>query len=122
MRQINFVIIFVFCLALVLFGIENTEPAVIHVVEGVELQAPLSVELLLAMGIGATLAWVFSVWTQIQRVLESGKEIRQRDVRIEELEQDVQRYKVELEEQQRLLPASQSRTEDVEVTEVFAAK
>ncbi|MBD1870697.1 DUF1049 domain-containing protein [Cyanobacteria bacterium FACHB-471] len=122
MRQINFVIIFVFCLALVLFGIENTEPAVIHVVEGVELQAPLSVELLLAMGIGATLAWVFSVWTQIQRVLESGREIRQRDVRIEELEQDVQRYKVELEEQQRLLPASQSRTEDVEVTEVFAAK
>lgn len=122
MRQINFVIIFVICLALVLFGIENTEPAVIHIVQGVELQAPLSVELLLAMGIGATLAWVFSVWTQIQRVLESGKEIRQRDVRIEELEQDVQRYKVELEEQQRLLPASQSRTEDAEVTEVFAAK
>jgi hypothetical protein len=122
MRQINFVIIFVICLALVLFGIENTEPAVIHIVQGVELQAPLSVELLLAMGIGATLAWVFSVWTQIQRVLESGKEIRQRDVRIEELEQDVQRYKVELEEQQRLLPASQARTEDAEVTEVFAAK
>lgn len=122
MRQINFVIIFVICLALVLFGIENTEPAVIHIVQGVELQAPLSVELLLAMGIGATLAWVFSVWTQIQRVLESGKEIRQRDVRIEELEQNVQRYKVELEEQQRLLPASQSRTEDAEVTEVFAAK
>jgi hypothetical protein len=122
MRQINFVIIFVICLALVLFGIENTEPAVIHIIKGVELQAPLSVELLLAMGIGATLAWVFSVWTQIQRVLESGKEIRQRDVRIEELEQDVQRYKVELEEQQRLLPASKSRTEDAEVTEVFAAK
>jgi uncharacterized integral membrane protein len=122
MRQINFVIIFVICLALVLFGIENTEPAVIHIVQGVELQAPLSVELLLAMGVGATLAWVFSVWTQIQRVLESGKEIRQRDVRIEELEQDIQRYKVELEEQQRLLPASQSRTEDAEVTEVFAAK
>jgi hypothetical protein len=122
MRQINFVIIFVICLALVLFGIENTEPAVIHVVEGVELTAPLSVELLLAMGIGATLAWVFSVWTQIQRVLESGREIRQRDVRIEELEQDVQRYKVELEEQQRLLPASQVRTEDAEVREVFATQ
>ncbi|NJL38190.1 MAG: DUF1049 domain-containing protein [Leptolyngbyaceae cyanobacterium RM2_2_4] len=122
MRQINFVIIFVICLALVLFGIENTEPAVIHIVEGIDLRAPLSVELLLAMGVGATLAWVFSVWTQIQRMLESGREIRQRDVRIEELEQDVQRYKVELEEQQRLLPASQSRTEDVEITEVFAAK
>lgn len=119
MRQINFVVIFVICLALVLFGIENTEPAVIHVVEGVQLQAPLSIELLLAMGIGAVLAWVFSVWTQLQHMVESGRELRQRDSRIEELEQDVQRYKVEL-DQQRLLPASQPTTQDVEVTEVFA--
>ncbi|HEY9618968.1 MAG TPA: LapA family protein [Crinalium sp.] len=122
MRQVNFVIIFVICLALVLFGIENTEPAVIRIVKGVEVQAPLSVELLLATGIGAVFAWVFSVWSQLQRVLESGKEIQQRDVRIEELERDIQRYKVEIEEQQRLLPASQSDSdaEDVEVTEVYA--
>ncbi|MDG2616703.1 LapA family protein [Thermoleptolyngbya sichuanensis XZ-Cy5] len=120
MRQINFVVIFVICLALVLFGIENTEPAVIHVVDGLDLQAPLSIELLLAMGIGAVLAWVFSVWNQIQNLLESGRELRQRDVRIQELEQDIQRYKVELEEQQRLLPASQPAPQDVEVTEVFA--
>lgn len=121
MRQVNFVIIFVICLALVLFGIENTEPVAIRIVEGVQVQAPLSVELLLATGIGAVFAWVFSVWTQVQRVLESGKEIQQRDGRIEELERDVQRYKVELEEQQRLLPASKSQSdaEDVEVTEVY---
>jgi uncharacterized integral membrane protein len=121
MRQVNFVIIFVICLALVLFGIENTEPVAIRIVEGVQVQAPLSVELLLATGIGAVFAWVFSVWTHLQRVLESGKELQQRDVRIEELERDVQRYKVELEEQQRLLPASPSRSdaEDVEVTEVY---
>jgi uncharacterized integral membrane protein len=73
MRQINFVIIFVICLALVLFGIENTDPAVIRIVKGIELQAPLSVELILAMGIGAVLAWVFSVWTQLQRALDSKK-------------------------------------------------
>ncbi|MFQ3618847.1 MAG: lipopolysaccharide assembly protein LapA domain-containing protein [Cyanobacteriota bacterium] len=120
MRQINFVIIFVICLALVLFGIENTEPAVIHVVEGLDLQAPLSIELLLAMGIGAVFAWVFNVWNQIQKLLESGRELRQRDARIQELEQDVQRYKAELEEQQRLLPASQTTPQDVEVTKVFA--
>ncbi|GAB4146379.1 MAG: LapA family protein [Cyanobacteria bacterium J069] len=120
MRQVNFVVIFVICLALVLFGIENTEPAVIHVVEGLDLKAPLSIELLLAMGLGAVLAWVFSVWNQIQKLMESGRELQQRDVRIQELEQDVQRYKVELEEQQRLLPASQPTAQDVEVTEVFA--
>lgn len=120
MRQVNFVIIFVICLALVLFGIENTEPAVIHIIEGVQLQAPLCIELLVAMGIGAVLAWVFSVWTQLQRMLDSGREIQQRDTRIEALEQDVQRYKVELEEQQRLLPASKTIVEEAEATEVFA--
>ncbi|HIK54900.1 MAG TPA: LapA family protein [Synechococcales cyanobacterium M55_K2018_004] len=120
MRQINFVVIFVICLALVLFSIENIEPAVIHVVEGVDLKAPLAIELLLAMGIGAVLAWVFSVWTQVQYLLASGRELKQQEERIHELEQDVQRYKVELETQQRLLPASQSDAQDVEVTEVFA--
>jgi uncharacterized integral membrane protein len=120
MRQLNFVIIFVICLALVLFGIENTEPVVIHIAKGVNLQAPLSVELLLAMGIGAVLAWVFSVWTHLQRFLDSGRELQQRDERIQELEQDIEHYRVELEEQQRLLPASQPKTEEAEATEVFA--
>lgn len=122
MRQINFTVIFVICLALVLFGIENTEPAAIRIIEGVQVEAPLSVELILAMGIGAVLAWVFSVWTQVQRLLESGKELQKRDERIQELEQDVQRYKVELEEQQRLLPASKEDAEDVAVTEIYAAQ
>lgn len=119
MKQINFVVIFVIALALVLFGIENTEPVLIHIAKGLDVEAPLCVELMMAMGIGAVLAWVFSVWTQLQHIVESGRELRQRDSRIEELEQDVQRYKVEL-EQQRLLPASQPTTQDVEVTEVFA--
>lgn len=120
MRQLNFVIIFVICLALVLFGIENTEPAVIHIIEGIDVRAPLSVELLMAMGIGAVLAWVFSVWTHLQRFIDSGRELQQREERIQELEQDVEHYKVELEEQQRLLPASQAETKDAEATEVFA--
>lgn len=115
MRQINFVIIFVICLALVLFGIENTEPAVIHIVKGVQLQAPLSIELILAMGVGAILAWVFSVWASVQKILETGKEVRAKESRIQELEVDLERYKAELQEQQRLLPAAQERTEDAEV-------
>ena len=119
MRQVNFVIIFVICLALVLFGIENTEPSVIRVTNGLQVQAPLSIELILAMGIGAVFAWVFSVWNQVQRMLESRKEMQERDVRIQELEQDVERYKVELQEQQRLLPAANSVAEEVETSEAF---
>lgn len=107
MRQINFVVIFVICLALVLFGIENTEPVPIKLVNGIQLQAPLSIELILAMGVGAVLAWVFSVWTRVQRLVETGKEVRLRDDRIQELEENVERYKAEI-EQQRLLPAATS--------------
>lgn len=107
MRQINFVLIFVICLALVLFGIENTEPAVIHVVRGIDLQAPLCIELMAAMGIGAVLAWIFSVWAGVQRMLTVNNVTKQQETRIQELEENVERYRVELEEQQRLLPASQ---------------
>lgn len=121
MRQVNFVIIFVISLALVLFGIENTEPAVIHIVKGVQLQAPLSIELILAMGIGAVLAWVFSVWTQLQKMLETGQEIRVKETRIQELEEDVQRYRAEIQEQQRLLPAAKQTVEDTDA-EVLTAQ
>lgn len=118
MRQVNFVIIFVICLALVLFGIENTEPTIIHVVQGVQLQAPLAIELILSMGLGAVLAWVFSVWTQLQKVIEVGEEVKLRESRIQELEDDVERYKAEIQEQQRLLPAA-AKTSDVDA-EVYA--
>jgi uncharacterized integral membrane protein len=120
MRQVNFVIIFVICLALVLFGIENTEPAVIKVVQGVQWEAPLSIELILATGIGATMAWVFSVWTQVQKVLETRKEIGERDIRIQELEQDLERYKVELQDHQPLLPAAPVIDQEATEAEVYA--
>jgi len=111
MRQINFVTIFVICLALVLFGIQNTEPVNVRVVEGlVEFQAPLAIELIVAMGIGAVLAWIFNVWVQVQRLLESRREIRARDQRIQALEEDVERYRAVVEEQ-RLLPSTEALTE-----------
>lgn len=111
MRQVNFVLIFVICLALVLFGIENTELVPIHIVEGLSIQAPLSIELIVAMGIGAVFAWVFSVWVQVQRILESRPEIQERDGQIETLQQDIERYKAEVEEQQRLLPGADPAVE-----------
>jgi uncharacterized integral membrane protein len=111
MKQVNFVVIFVICLALVLFGIENTTPSVIHVVKGVDVEAPLSVELIIAAGIGATLAWVFSVWVHLQSVVQKNPEIEQRELRIQELEQDVERYRIEL-EQLPMLPQAKSIAND----------
>lgn len=105
MRQINFLMIFVFCLTLVLFSLENTEPATIQLVK-YQIQAPLSVELILAMGVGAVLAWMFSVWAWLQRRLAASGEIRRRDARIQELEQDIEQYKLEIQAQQLTLPAA----------------
>ncbi|QQE65155.1 DUF1049 domain-containing protein [Leptolyngbya sp. BL0902] len=111
MKQINFVVIFVIALALVLFAIENTEPVLIHIAKGLDVEAPLCVELMMAMGIGAVLAWVFSVWAQVQGYLAVNPQVKQREIRIQELEQDVERYRVELEEQSLLLPASKAKAE-----------
>ncbi len=106
MRQINFLIIFAACLALVLFSLENSEPVAIRILQDVQVQAPLSIELILAMGFGAVLAWIFSIWTRLQRQLESRKAVRQirsKEEEIQKLEQTVERYKVEIAQQQ--LPA-----------------
>lgn len=117
MRPINFLIIFAVCLALVLFSLENTEPVAIHVIKDVQVQAPLAIELILAMGLGAILAWLFSIWTRLQHLLESRQAVRQirsKEQQIEQLEQDVERYKAELEQiQLPALSASQSMTEEV---------
>ena len=110
MKQVNFVVIFVICLALVLFGIENTTPSLIHVVNGVDIEAPLSVELIIAAGIGATLAWLFSVWVQLQTYAQKQPEMEQKDMRIQQLEEDVERYRVEL-EQLPMLPQAEPQAD-----------
>ncbi len=120
MKQINFVVIFVIALALVLFGIENTEPVLIHIARGLDVEAPLCVELIMAMGIGAVLAWVFSVWAQVQSHLSVGREVQNRELRIQELEQDVERYRVQLEEQSLLLPASDTSAKSSDSGQAYA--
>lgn len=120
MRQINFLIVFVFCLTLVLFSLENTEFTVVHLTPDLQLQAPLSVELLLAMGVGAVLAWVFSTWARLQRFLESrqtSQQIRQRDERIHELEQNLQQSQTDLDSQS-LPSVPEPAVETVDTSEV----
>ena len=106
MRQINFLIIFALCLVLALFSLENTTPVTIQVVGGVQVEAPLAIELICAMGLGGVIAWMFSIWARLLGYLSSRRvvgQIQTKEQRIQELQQDVERYKVELEEQQ--LPA-----------------
>ena len=104
MRQINFVIIFIFCLALALFAIENPEPATIQIVPGVEVQGAIAVELILAVGLGAVLAWMFSVWTHWQRLLSSRLQLRQKNAQIQELQSKIEEYQTEIQTLKPALP------------------
>ncbi|MGR3275668.1 LapA family protein [Acaryochloris sp. 'Moss Beach'] len=112
MRQVNFTLIFVICLAVVLFAIENTQLVSIKVVNGIQITAPLSIELIITLGIGAILAWVFSVWTTVQELFVTREALQAREVEIESLQIDLERYKAELEEQRLLLPSQATVTSD----------
>lgn len=124
MRALNFFFIFLICLALVFFSIENTQPVAIQVIEGVQVKAPLCVELIVATGLGAILAWLFSLWSRMQRTLASRQELRQvreKEQRIQELEQDIERYKAEVEAKQPLLESAETTSLETAATEVKAA-
>ena len=124
MRALNFFFIFLICLALVFFSIENTQPTAIQVIKGVQVKAPLCVELIVANGLGAILAWLFSLWSRMQRTLASRQQIRQvreKEQRIQELEQDIERYKAEVEAKQPLLESAETTSLETAATEVKAA-
>ncbi len=57
MPQINFVLIFVFGLAMVMFTLENTAATTVRFLPGMSTTMPLAVLLLIVGGVGATAAW-----------------------------------------------------------------
>ena len=95
MRQISFLLFFALCLGLALFSIENTQTAAINLVPGVQIEAPLSIELLLAAGIGSLLVWLFSLWNQLQQKMDSWdtqRKLKEQNKKIEELEQTLAEF------------------------------
>lgn len=117
MKQINFTIIFLLCLALVIFSVENTTVVKIIIIGGVEIKAPISVELILAMGLGAVLAWLFSAWARLQRFFatrQQQRELEQKNQRIQELEQQLAIYQTEETAPVPQLPASHSSLTETE--------
>ena len=109
MRQLNFLLIFSFGLATVMFTLENTTATTVHFLPGVSSTLPLAALLLVAGGIGATAAWIFAVWNGVVKKVESLQEQGEREadqVRIRELENDLQRYRATVDAQLGLLPAA----------------
>ena len=109
MRQLNFLLIFSFGLATVMFTLENTAATTVHFLPGITATLPLAAMLLVVGGIGATAAWVFAVWTGVVKQVERLQEQTDREaqqVRIQELEDDLQRYRAAVDAQLGLLPAA----------------
>ena len=109
MRQINFGLIFGFGLITVFFTLENTAATTVHVLPGMDYTLPLAGLLLLVAGIGAVSAWFFAAWTgmlnNVERITQAS-EFEAQQVRIQELETDLNRYRSTVETQLGLLPAT----------------
>ena len=109
MRQINFGLIFGFGLLTVFFTLENTAPTTVHVLPGMYYTLPLAGLLLLVAGVGAVSAWFFAAWTgmlnNVERITQAS-EFEAQQVRIQELETDLNRYRSTVQTQLGLLPAT----------------
>jgi hypothetical protein len=109
MKQLNFLLIFSFGLATVMFTLENTAPTTVHFLPGLSGTLPLAALLQLVGGVGAAAAWVVAVWTGVVRkveTLQNQSEFAAQQVRIQELENDLQRYRATVDAQLGLLPAA----------------
>ena len=113
MRQLNFLLIFSFGLAMVMFTLENTEATTVHFLPGISSTLPLAALLLLVGGLGATAAWIYAVWSGVVKKVETIQNESEREaqqVRIQELENDLQRYRATVDAQLGLLPAAGQST------------
>jgi len=118
MKQLNFVLIFSFGLAMVMFTLENTAATTVTFLPGLTATLPLAAMLLVVGGIGATAAWVFAVWTGVVKRVETQinpGEVEAQQVRIRELEEDVQRYRATVDAQLGMLPAAGESSANAEV-------
>ena len=113
MRQINFSLIFFFGLSTVFFTLENTEATTVRVLPGLQYTLPLAALLLVASGVGAAAAWLFATWSGMLNNVErfsNASEFEAQQVRIQELEVDLNRYRATVQSQLGLLPSAE--TED----------
>ena len=109
MRQINFSLIFIFGLGTVFFTLENTNPTTVNVLPWMHYTLPLAALLLLSAGIGAAAAWLFASWSGMLNTVERlGKatDFEAQQVRIQELETDLDRYRSTVQTQLGLLPSA----------------
>ena len=121
MRQINFGLIFGFGLAMVFFTLENTTATTVRFLPGLDYTLPLAALLLVSAGVGAIAAWFFAAWSGMLNNVESvsrDEEAQAQQVRIQELETDLNRYRSTVETQLGLLPSAKATSADDQAADV----
>lgn len=107
MQPLNFLLIFAVVLGLVFFSLQNPDPVAVALTANRVVSAPLCIVLIVSMGVGAFLAWVFSTLASLQRLLSQRQErqlCRRQEAQIRELQQQLQVYQRQLEDRRRLPP------------------
>lgn len=84
MRQFSFLILFLVLMAIALFSMQNSHLVAITLAPGITFESPLSVELLVAAGIGAIFAWMYGVWMKMQMSVETFMKTREKDRELQE--------------------------------------
>ena len=111
----DFLIIFATCLVIALFSLENTQDVALKILPQLEIQVHLAVALVVAMGIGATLAGLYILWIKLKSNLQftrQQRQIKQREKQIEELKQNMETSQAELEKLRQEKLKSSSDVED----------
>ncbi|MEN9202610.1 MAG: LapA family protein [Thermostichus sp. DG_1_6_bins_120] len=117
MRLFNYLILFTALLGIALFAMQNATPVTVTFAPGVSIESPLVMELLAASGIGAALAWLYSLWMRVQFTLEArekNRQLQEKEVAITELKEMV----VELEAKVKQLPPSKRAEPQEDIQEV----
>jgi uncharacterized membrane protein YciS (DUF1049 family) len=97
---VDFLILFLTCLALALFSIENTEEIAIKILPQLEIQVHIAVALIVSLGIGAALAGLYITWVKVRTRLQfrgQSRQIKDREQQIQQLKEDMKSRQVELE-------------------------
>ncbi len=112
---VDFLILFVTCLALALFSLENTQEVALKLLPQLEVQVHLAVALIVCMGIGAALTGLYITWIKVRNHLQfkgQARQIKERENQIQQLKEDIESRQAELEllRQQRLSSESESKS------------
>ncbi|MGK7947541.1 MAG: LapA family protein [Xenococcaceae cyanobacterium] len=96
----DFLIIFLTCLALALFSLQNTQEITLKIVPELEIQISLAVALIVSMGLGALLSGLYLTWIKVRNYFQfwgKSRQLKDREKQIQKLKEDIETRQAELE-------------------------